>query len=379
MTEPARPQGSTPSDDNDRRASGTQDSSTSPDHRDLNTSPVVVNRWRRYGKDRLYVAQPEGAKIGWWDLTTDDAHPRSPQFLPALEAAVARWKATRPGGPAAVAPASGAKTAAGRPVTSAAHPLPPRAPSAPDGAHVGPALAGNPWWVEEEPGAGAARPILHPSEHSPAGPAARPWIDLAAHTPGAQAWEQARTAREAAPVKTVLARVLGVHTEERAWRIGAEGEVKVAAALAKVVARDPRWRVLHAIPVGQRGADIDHLVIGPGGIFTVNAKHHPGARIWVGGNTVLVNGHRQPYARNSRHEAARAARVLSTACGLSVPVEGLVVTVRAEDVVIKQQPEAVSVVPRHQIARWLLRRREIHTPEVLEAVYEAARRSTTWR
>jgi hypothetical protein len=39
----------------------------------------------------------------------------------------------------------------------------------------------------------------------------------------------------------------------------------------------------------------------------------------------------------------------------------------------------VSVVPRHQIARWLLRRREIHTPEVLAAVYEAARRSTTWR
>ena len=65
MTEPARPQGSTPSEDNNRRASGTEDSSTSPDHRDLNTSPVVVNRWRRYGKDRLYVAQPDGAKIGW--------------------------------------------------------------------------------------------------------------------------------------------------------------------------------------------------------------------------------------------------------------------------------------------------------------------------
>ncbi|WP_229742021.1 nuclease-related domain-containing protein [Kocuria dechangensis] len=331
------------------------------------------------------MAQPDGVKIGWWDLTTDEAHPDSPQFLPALVAAVARWKAARPpGGLTAVAPLDavpGAASVADRPLTPA-HPVPPPAPpalSAPDGAHVVPALAGNPWPAEDMPATGAAQPAIHTSEHSTAGPGARPWIDLAAHTPGAQAREQARTAREAAPVKTVVARLLGVHTEERAWRIGADGEVKVAAQFAKVVARDPRWRVLHAIPVGERGADIDHLVIGPGGIFTVNAKHHPGARIWVGGNTVLVNGHRQPYVRNSRHEAARAARLLTAVCGLPVPVEALVVTVRAEDVVLKQQPEGVSVVPRHQIARWLLRHRDIHTPEVLEAVYEAARRSTTWR
>lgn len=137
--------------------------------------------------------------------------------------------------------------------------------------------------------------------------------------------------------------------------------------------------MLHAIPVGERGADIDHLVIGPGGVFTVNAKHHPGARVWVGGSTVLVNGHRQPYVRTSRYEAARTTRLLSSTCGFGVPVEGLIVTVRAEDVVIKQQPKGVSVVPRHQLARWLLQREDFHTPEVLEAVYEMARRSLTWR
>ena len=110
-------------------------------------------------------------------------------------------------------------------------------------------------------------------------PAARPWIDLATNRPGAEARGQAVAARDAAPVKTLLARAIGFNTDERSWRIGADGEEKVAARLAKVARKDPRWRFLHAIPVGDRGSDIDHLVIGPGGIFTVNAKHHPGASI----------------------------------------------------------------------------------------------------
>ena len=108
-----------------------------------------------------------------------------------------------------------------------------------------------------------------------------------------------------------------MHTDERAWRIGADGEEKVGSQLAKVARRDPRWRVLHAIPVGVRGSDIDHLVIGPGGVFAVNAKHHPGAKVWVGGITVTVDGFRQPYVRNSRYEANRAAKLLAIRVALA--------------------------------------------------------------
>jgi hypothetical protein len=81
-------------------------------------------------------------------------------------------------------------------------------------------------------------------------------------------------------------------TDEWAWRIGADGEEKVAAQFDKVAGKDPRWQFIHAIPVGTRGSDIDHLVVGPGGVFTVNAKNHPNAKVWVGGDTFLVNGHR---------------------------------------------------------------------------------------
>jgi hypothetical protein len=102
-----------------------------------------------------------------------------------------------------------------------------------------------------------------------------------------------------------------VHTNERAWRLGAAGEIRVGVQLDKLTRRDPRWHTLHSVPVGTRGSDIDHVVIGPGGVFTINTKHHPGAEIWVGGDTVLVNGVRQAYVRNSRHEAERAGRLLS--------------------------------------------------------------------
>jgi len=48
----------------------------------------VLLRWRRYGKDRLYVARSDGSKIGYWDLLTDEPHPESPELAGLLAAAV---------------------------------------------------------------------------------------------------------------------------------------------------------------------------------------------------------------------------------------------------------------------------------------------------
>ncbi|MGA5029945.1 nuclease-related domain-containing protein [Streptomyces cellulosae] len=33
------------------------------------------------------------------------------------------------------------------------------------------------------------------------------------------------------------------------------------------------WRALHSIPLANK-VDIDHLLIGPGGVFSINTKHH---------------------------------------------------------------------------------------------------------
>jgi hypothetical protein len=179
-------------------------------------------------------------------------------------------------------------------------------------------------------------------------------------------------------VRTFLAQLMGVHTQERAWRLGASGEVSVGAQLAKLMKRDPRWRCVHSVPVGSNGADIDHVVIGPGGVFTLNAKNHPDARIWVGGDTVMVDGVRVPYVRNSRHEAGRAGRLLSVACGFPVTATGVVVPVNARDLTIRKPPRDVEVVNRRRLRHWLRRRSEILDVSVIDAIFEQASRSATW-
>lgn len=52
-----------------------------------------VARWRRYGKDRLYVTAGEDIKVGYWDLVTGQGHPESPEHEDALVAAVKEWRA----------------------------------------------------------------------------------------------------------------------------------------------------------------------------------------------------------------------------------------------------------------------------------------------
>ena len=113
------------------------------------------------------------------------------------------------------------------------------------------------------------------------------WNDLASNRPGQSARKKAVELRQAAPMKAVLARILGVHRDERHWRVGADGEEEVAWRLRKL---GKGWHVLHSVPVGDRGSDIDHVVIGPGGVFTLNTKNHTGQRVSVTASTVFVNG-----------------------------------------------------------------------------------------
>lgn len=293
--------------------------------------------------DRLYVTGADQEQIGFWDLAADEPHPETPEHLSALTAAVVEWKHREDTG--------------GEPAERVLVPKP-RRPHPAD---------------QRNPEHAAPETDAEPSA------TARPWLDLATNSAGASARAQARLAREAALVKTFLARALCVHTDERAWRIGADGEEKVASQLARAVKKDQRWRILHAVPVGDRGSDIDHIVIGPGGVFTINTKHHPGATIWAGGNTFHVNGSRQYYVRNSRHEATRAARLLASVCGFGVHFKGLIVTVNTGRLTVKAPADGVRVVDCRQLAAWLGRLGDVLSPTAVDAIYAAARRSMTWR
>ena len=103
--------------------------------------------------------------------------------------------------------------------------------------------------------------------------------------------------------------------------MGLKGERKVAQDLNML---PDSWHALHSVPVGTRGADIDHVLVGPAGVFTVNTKYHPDAKIGVGGDTFKINGRSTRYVKTARDEARRASSILGGVTGMRVEVIGVI-------------------------------------------------------
>lgn len=110
--------------------------------------------------------------------------------------------------------------------------------------------------------------------------------DLGGNRPGDSVRQRADELKAASPGRAFLARLLNVKTDERAFRKGSKGEEEVGRRLR---ALGDGWHVLHAITIGEKGSDIDHLVIGPGGVFSMNTKNHLNCNVWVAGNVFMVN------------------------------------------------------------------------------------------
>ena len=145
--------------------------------------------------------------------------------------------------------------------------------------------------------------------------------------------------------------------------------------------RAPRrpWYVLHSIPVGSRGADIDHLLIGPGGVYSLNTKYHRG-QVWVGDQAITVNGQSVPYSAKARAEADRVRRCLEPhhSRDRALPVVPVIVVAAGQLTGRHVTADGVHVLAVADLARWLRRRGPILPPDQVEELYEAARVSTLW-
>ncbi|MCG6568706.1 nuclease-related domain-containing protein [Tessaracoccus sp. ZS01] len=224
---------------------------------------------------------------------------------------------------------------------------------------------------------GSQRPSY--SDWAPAGaPPPDPTVDLLYSTAGSRLSAQAQAARAAEATGPFVQQPYGPAAAPSPWEIGRVGEQVVAHELIRLRELDPRWGYLHSIPVGQNGADIDHLLIGPGGVFTINTKHHAGGKLWVAGGTFMVNGCRQPYVRNSRHESQRAARLLARALGRPIPVVGVIVPVKARALEVREQPGDVWVIPCEHLAGYFYSCRPALPQETVIAIFDEARKPQTW-
>jgi len=171
-----------------------------------------------------------------------------------------------------------------------------------------------------------------------------------------------------------------IDEEAEGWYRGVIGERRIAALLEQL---GPDFTVLHSVPVGRNDSDIDHVVIGPPGVFTINTKFSPGRSVWVAGRNLNVERVPTPYIRNALAEARRASNYLTSASGLTVPVTGLIVFVDPSTVIIKEPPGGgvadppIRVVRDTELLDDLFGRREF-SEEQVAGIVDAAARPQTW-
>jgi hypothetical protein len=104
-----------------------------------------------------------------------------------------------------------------------------------------------------------------------------------------------------------------------AWRRGAAGEQRTARLLSPLERQG--WAVLHDLALPRSRANLDHLVIGPGGVFAIDSKQYRG-RLQLDRSGRLWHG-RYPLALSLQavsFEADQAAQVLPDPGIVVVPI-----------------------------------------------------------
>jgi Nuclease-related domain len=147
-----------------------------------------------------------------------------------------------------------------------------------------------------------------------------PWRVVALVAAGVAAWLAAAWVAPAlaAPAGVTVVAGLGWVLRFRsspdtvAWRRGAVGERRTARLLAPLERRG--WAVLHDLAIPGSAANIDHLVIGPGGVLAMDSKQYRG-RLRVDRDGMVWHGRHLLVSalRTTLWEADQADEVLGIA------------------------------------------------------------------
>lgn len=184
-------------------------------------------------------------------------------------------------------------------------------------------------------------------------------------------WESRDLIAERSPLDRILGRS-PVRAEAHDLFAKARGEARAAELLRTLSTSGEPWRVLHAIPVVDGAPEVDHLVIGPAGVFAVSTATRSGS-----GATL-----RDPVV-----EARLASERLSGALGRPVVVRAVVVVVESgrrpitdadADADADADPR-VDVVALDRLVRHLRSLVPVQSVDEVREITRAALRPRTWR
>jgi Nuclease-related domain len=139
---------------------------------------------------------------------------------------------------------------------------------------------------------------------------------------------------------------------ERAEHAAAKQEQRISNALDDLPAN---WHVLHFVAIDPEpdARRIDHIAIGPAGIFTIYVEHQPGATVWISEHSMTINGRETDQVGQARFDARRAGDRLTQDCGVDVTVQSVLVLIGAATMHMLSRPAEVHVRTQHDLRDWL--------------------------
>lgn len=195
--------------------------------------------------------------------------------------------------------------------------------------------------------------------------------------PAESAMRQVLTAQSAHPPRTFFARLFGIAP------LAAAGKHAYVEALGELIVGDvlsglgQRWDVLHEISVEENSV-IDHLAIGPAGVFTIHVVNCRDRDVGVNGTSFVVSGVEQDDLGHAAAEADAASQVLGAAAGGPVRVRPLLVVVDPRRLTVKVPASVVRVIVSQELERFLLNAPKTLDGDEVARISDLADRSTTW-
>ena len=151
--------------------------------------------------------------------------------------------------------------------------------------------------------------------------------------------------------------------------------------LARLARRRPPWRVLHGVPANPR-RDLDHVLVGPPGVVTVEVARHAGRSVAVDGDRLTVDGEVVDDVSRARVEAERVGRLLAAARdGGAVPPVTAALAVVAESVAVapgRERPQGILVATPANLPRRITTLPTELADDEIDELYAVARRLGTW-
>jgi hypothetical protein len=133
------------------------------------------------------------------------------------------------------------------------------------------------------------------------------------------------------------------------------------------------YRMLHSVPLSPR-KDIDHLVIGPTGIWAINTKATTYDVTARADDAVYSDGYRQKLVESIIRDAAVAGEPLSVAARMALDCRPLVAVWTSMSV----SSSSAALIAGEDLVGALTDPGAGFPPEWVDVVYNVARRSDTW-